>query len=1468
MEPPAPATSATGLRRLASTRFWRSRQGLCFALGVLLLVLASVLALRQPPHPDAWRVVQAVTSLDWWRYPLERNAFRRLPAIPATLTGVHVADDGRVWIVTTDGEILHRSDAVGGWVRQWPPPPATPVRTPGLGLPAAQAQQVAPPRVPAGNALPEAGNAPPRQQPTPQQAVQQQAPQNIQQQIKQQVQTPAPPQEMNKAAAPPEPPPVPPTEPPPAPPTGVPALHAVFFLPDGRSGWAVGDGGTIVATADGGASWRAQASGTPVGLRSVHFVDARHGWAVGLEGTIVATADGGASWRAQTGGTPVGLRAVHFVDARRGWAVGGGGTIVATADGGASWRAQASGSAVALYAVGFTADGRYGWATGNGGTVVATADGGASWQAQASGTADWLLAVHVAADGRHVWAVGNGGTLIATTDGGATWRAQASGTPSDLLAVGFAADGRRGWAVGSGGTVLATEDGGARWLEQTSPDFHRAHAAADGRHVWVVGTRGSILTSADGGASWQPQASGTRAHLGAVRFLAGERRGWIVGAAGTLLASDDGGASWRAQASGTEHDLLALHLAADGRRGWAVGREGVIVASADGGASWQPQASGTTAALYDVHFAADDRRGWAAGDGGTLLATADGGASWRARASGTRADLGAVQFAADGLHGWVAGAEGTLLASDDGGVSWRAQASGTQVDLVAVHVDADGRHGWAMGEAGTILATDDGGASWRPQASGSARFLYWPAFADARRGWVPGVAGTLLATDDGGATWRGGELNADAALRDWPAYARYPAPWLYLCWAAGIGLLLVAGGRPAAEYAPAPSVADAPASDKPLEPGEADVLAFGALAQGLALFLRNEHTTPPLTLAITGNWGTGKSSLMNLLRGELGRYGVRAVWFNAWHHQKEEHLLAALVDGIRRQAVPPALSADGLRFRLRLMRIRSGRHWLGAALTLLLVSWAGAYFLHDFPQRFVRALDFARGLAPTYASGGVVDVLAALAGRIEGFAAFGAALAGLQGVMKAVRAFGVKPEALLASVTDKASVRELGAQTSFRYRFQQEFREVTQALAPRTMLILIDDLDRCQPAHVLEVLEAINFLVSSGDCYVVLGIDLEKVQASLGLAFRELAQELAEQSAPGATPAAAAVPVAAGGVLTRASGGASAEDEARAKRRRYASDYLKKLVNIEVPVPTLDRSRPEASRALLARAPGGDGAADAAGQARGERRLQWLRSGVRAVAWLTCLAGAATVGLWLAGHTPDLPLAPAPTATPAAGTVATPTAAPATAAAPGRSREVRSGGSVLGQSGAVPLLPVAGTAGGLLVLGLLMVLLRRPDIVVRDSPRFSEALDVWYRYLLHARRVSPRELKRYQNRVRYVAMRQRPPQTDPGGVERLLRALLHAPAPTPAAGSELPEPVLVALGAVQLVAPERLRNDGAGLADAAAVVAAIAAADPTEGGAYLDVVREHRTRFPDLPWPPGAEAVRRFLQLSEGVAIR
>src|SRR5688500_4235521 len=59
-----------------------------------------------------------------------------------------------------------------------------------------------------------------------------------------------------------------------------------MFFHDPHLGWAVGSGGTILKTTDGGRKWRKVSSGTSVLLTAVYFRDARRGWVAGANGTV------------------------------------------------------------------------------------------------------------------------------------------------------------------------------------------------------------------------------------------------------------------------------------------------------------------------------------------------------------------------------------------------------------------------------------------------------------------------------------------------------------------------------------------------------------------------------------------------------------------------------------------------------------------------------------------------------------------------------------------------------------------------------------------------------------------------------------------------------------------------------------------------------------------------------------------------------------------------------------------------------------------------------------------------------------------------------------------------------------------------------------------------------------------------------------------------------------------------------
>ena len=55
--------------------------------------------------------------------------------------------------------------------------------------------------------------------------------------------------------------------------------------------------------------------------------------------------------------------------------------------------------------------------------------------------------------------------------------------------------------------------------------------------------------------------------------------------------------------------------------------------------------------------------------------------------------------------------------------------------------------------------------------------------------------------------------------------------------------------------------------DKPVENKKDDILGIGKYIDGLSSFIRKCDT--PMTVAIQGDWGSGKTSFMNMIKEEI-----------------------------------------------------------------------------------------------------------------------------------------------------------------------------------------------------------------------------------------------------------------------------------------------------------------------------------------------------------------------------------------------------------------------------------------------------------------------------------------------------------------------------------------------------------------------------------------------------------------------
>lgn len=186
---------------------------------------------------------------------------------------------------------------------------------------------------------------------------------------------------------------------------------------------AVGERGTILSSPDQGRTWHGVESPGQATLTAISFApDGRHGWIVGHDALILATADGGLTWRKQWQGPNLtdSFLDVLALDERHVIAVGAFGLCMETTDGGASWQPR-----LLLeedYHLNRLTRGPTGtlYLAGEHGTLLRSRDQGASWDAIHSPYDGSFYGILPLSD-RRLLAHGLRGRLYVTDNDGDDW---------------------------------------------------------------------------------------------------------------------------------------------------------------------------------------------------------------------------------------------------------------------------------------------------------------------------------------------------------------------------------------------------------------------------------------------------------------------------------------------------------------------------------------------------------------------------------------------------------------------------------------------------------------------------------------------------------------------------------------------------------------------------------------------------------------------------------------------------------------------------------------------------------------------------------------------------------------------------------------------------------------------------------------------------------------------------------------
>lgn len=305
--------------------------------------------------------------------------------------------------------------------------------------------------------------------------------------------------------------------------SGVSVRLSAVACPTAAACYAVGDGGAIVATTNGGATWLAQASGATFDLHGIACTDASTCTAVGNQGVIVVTTDGGATWanRTQHSGP---LETVACPQAGTCY-VGGDFAALKTVDGGRTWMTLRRNPTPPFFGIACPSISVC-YAVGPVHVIEKTSDGGATWTSQSNPLAalSYLTILNAVActDASTCTVVGQYGSLLTTRDGGATWALQAHQTsgPYDALYGIACPSGGPCVVAGTDGVRLATGGAGQRvWTSADRTHALNAIACGGGTACVAVGAAGTIVAA--GGGSGVAAAAATITATGIFRTVNG-----------------------------------------------------------------------------------------------------------------------------------------------------------------------------------------------------------------------------------------------------------------------------------------------------------------------------------------------------------------------------------------------------------------------------------------------------------------------------------------------------------------------------------------------------------------------------------------------------------------------------------------------------------------------------------------------------------------------------------------------------------------------------------------------------------------------------------------------------------------------------------------------------------------------------------------------------------------------------------
>ncbi len=302
-----------------------------------------------------------------------------------------------------------------------------------------------------------------------------------------------------------------------------------------------------------------------------------------------------------------------------------------------------------------------------------------------------------------------------------------------------------------------------------------------------------------------------------------------------------------------------------------------------------------------------------------------------------------------------------------------------------------------------------------------------------------------------------------------------------------------------------------------------DLLGFKVHAD-LLIDVINDETILPITIGVFGDWGSGKSSILQIIKKEFEKEEHNdslCIYFNGWTFEGYDDAKAALLNSILKELEDNEKLTDEIKNNIKdkAKKLWKSIDWMrGAGMVMknIAIPAASAYFTGG-----LSLIPFLSNKASEFGIDSKDKLISKLQSD-EGADFF-----------KSLQKTDYESEVKISLVAD----------------FRKDFEELLKATKFKKLIVIIDDLDRCTPDRIIDNLEAVKLFLNVPKTAFLIGADPRIVRHAIELKYK--------------------------------TDKISFNSDEKIRNDRIISDYLEKLIQIPYNLPKLSDNEVETYLTLL-----------------------------------------------------------------------------------------------------------------------------------------------------------------------------------------------------------------------------------------------------------------------------------------------